>query len=190
MIRDLVQDLAIVPKTARAALVRRVDIHEVYIGGKVQLVATEFAHTNNAEATGTLYPISVGVHGNAVQRRQPAYACLESCLYDTVSQSRQVCSRFLHTRQATEITGSNAEQVLLGERPQHRGHLAFPLCTGQELCEFCGQYRWRRWWRPQGPLQQPEEELRTAPEDAAQQLRTRKQTYRPNKRLRVLHNSR
>src|SRR5262245_63952400 len=109
MIRDLVLDLTVVPKTTRAALVRRVDIHEVYIRGKVQLVATEFAHTNNAEATGLLYPISIGVHGNAIQRRQPAYASLESCLYDTVSQRRQVCSRDLHARQATEITGSNAE---------------------------------------------------------------------------------
>src|SRR5215211_3463550 len=80
MIRDLLLDLTVVPKTARAALIRRVDIHEVHIGGKVQLVATEFAHTNNAEATGMLYPISTSVHGDAIQRRQPAYARLKPCL--------------------------------------------------------------------------------------------------------------
>src|SRR5262249_53230467 len=96
MIRDLVLDLTVVPTTAGAALVRGVDIHEVHIGGKVQLVAAEFAHTNNAETTGMLYPISVAVHGHAIQRRQPAYARLESCLYDTVRQRRQVCSRVLH----------------------------------------------------------------------------------------------
>src|SRR5438445_8945436 len=117
-----------------------------------------------------LYPISVGVQGGAIQRRQPAYAGFESCLDDTVSQCRQVGSGFLHARQATEITGANAQEVLLGEHPQHRGDLAFSLGTGQELRELRGQYRWRRWRCPQGALQQPEEELRTAPQDTAQQL--------------------
>jgi hypothetical protein len=60
--------------------------------------------------------------------------------------------------------------VLLGECPQNRGDLAFPLYIRQELRELCCQYRWRRWRCPQGALQQPEEELRTTPEDAAQQL--------------------
>src|SRR5262245_31418236 len=109
MIRELLLDLTVAPNTTGAALVRHVDIHKVNIGGKIQLVATEFAHANNAKATGMLYPISVGVHGDTIQRRQPAYARLEACLYDTVSQSRQVGSSFLHARKATEITGPNAQ---------------------------------------------------------------------------------
>src|SRR5262245_38563132 len=102
MIRDLLLALSVVSRPACTALVRRVDIHEVHIRGKVQLVATEFAHTNNAEATGLLAPISIGVHRNAIERGQPAYAGREACLYNTVSQRRQVGSHFLHTRQATE----------------------------------------------------------------------------------------